>query len=261
VSPAPLVCDDEGVHGEMVPSSFDRPADGPPVRHYDLHSAAFLALLVSGVCLLLAIGSRFTSPMLIAFVISAGGAILVRLAANHFAPRGRGPGLIDISGLDQPAREMFCRAQAAITAVIGSDLYAAGQLDSQATELELRGQERDLAGRLASITDLQESYDASCRDGRPGPESADRLSRHRRELRSAQDSVTSWVAALERYADEVERADEAHHDLQLAQRLERLDGRYLDLAARGAADEHATATIGRMTDEVTALGEAFRFRA
>jgi hypothetical protein len=252
------VCNYEEVHGERVPSAFDRPTAGPPVHRYDLHSIAFLALLVSGVCLLVTIDARFTAPTFIAFVISAGVAVLVRLTASQFSPRGRGSGLIDISGLDEPAREMFCRAQQAIGTVIESDLYAAGRLDSEATELELRSQERDLAGRLASITELQESYDASCRDGWPGPANTDRLSRHWRELHSAQESVTSWVVALERYADEVERADVAHRDLLLAQRLEVLDVKYLDLAARTVADEHATVRISRMTDEVTGLGETLR---
>ena len=250
----------ETVRAERIPSAFDSPAAWPPVRRYDLHSAAFLALLVSGVCLVLTIDSRFTALSLTMFIISATAAVAVQHAADRLAPKQPRPQPIDISGFDRPAREMFHRAQQAIYAITRSDLYTAGRLDHQATQLELRRQERDLADRLSDIARLQASYDASCHGGSAGPANAEKLRRHWRQLAAAQESAVNWVTALEQYAEQVRRADAAQRDVQLAQRLEALDGQYLDLAARAAADEHATATISQKTNEVIALHEAIRLR-
>jgi hypothetical protein len=246
----------DNVRAERILSAFDSLEARAPARRYTLRSAVFPAWLTSGVCLNFSIDARFAATSLIVFVASVAAAGGVQLAAAIFSPPPRRPQVLDISGLDQPAHDIFYRARRALLTIIGSALFAAGRLNNQATELELRRQELDLVDRLTRITDMQAAYNANCYGSVPGPQNAATLHRHWRDLVSAQESVASWVAALERYAAEVQRADAAERDLELARKLERLDARYLDLAAATAADEHAIATVNGMTDEVAALRAA-----
>lgn len=78
------------------------------------------------------------------------------------------------------------------------------------------------------------------------------LGAQRRALGLAADATESRVRALERYAEQVEAADAAHRDWQLALELAGLNDRYLDLVARTAADELAVTELGELTDRASA---------
>ena len=66
------------------------------------------------------------------------------------------------------------------------------------------------------------------------------------------------MAALERYAAEVQAADAAWRDWQQAAVVAELEGQHLDMAARMAADEHGVAQIAAMTEQARAIQSVFR---
>jgi hypothetical protein len=74
----------------------------------------------------------------------------------------------------------------------------------------------------------------------------------------AQDTIASRVTALERYAAEVLAARSTFREWQDALRISDLNGRYLDLVARTAADEHAVSEISGLTDQAAAAARAVR---
>jgi hypothetical protein len=71
------------------------------------------------------------------------------------------------------------------------------------------------------------------------------LQRHAAQI--AKQSITERIAALERYAKEVQRADAAYRDWEQSEAITRLTDQHLDALARTVADEHGGAQIGRLS--------------
>ena len=93
---------------------------------------------------------------------------------------------------------------------------------------------------------------------RPGTRAATLLAGQTQAAHRADASVAGRVAALERYAAEVQAADAAWRDWHRAAAVAELEGEHLDMAARTAADEHGVAQLEAMTDQARAIRSAFR---
>jgi hypothetical protein len=144
--------------------------------------------------------------------------------------------------LDAPSRLLLARAQVAAQTILGSDVRAAGLL--QADEPVLRRHEWEIACAVRELNEVRALPAASA-----GAMTAAVLDSQQRALALAQDSIASRISALERYADQVEAADDAHRDWHTAMRQAGLNDRYLDLVARTAADELAVAELGDLADQ------------
>lgn len=134
--------------------------------------------------------------------------------------RARGRYLVS-DDFDPESRVMLARAQAAIAAVTGSAIAAAGLLDDAANDVVLSRQEWEIAQALAR------------RPGRGGGNAG---------------LVARRVEALERYAEQVREADAA-----LAERHASLG-----LGAAGAAESAALAEIDDLADSARRVRDAIR---
>ncbi len=145
--------------------------------------------------------------------------------------------------LDQADRLLLARAQLAVDTILGSEVRAAGLLEPD--EPALRRHEWEIACAMRELTEMRGLTPA---DARAGPLTTAVLDAQRRALVLAAEAAGSRVGALERYADQVAAADEAHGDWHSALRLAGLNDRYRDLVARTAADELAVAELDELTD-------------
>jgi len=166
--------------------------------------------------------------------------------------------IVDPSDLDDPCRELLLRAQRAIAAVLGSEVYASDMLDHAAGEMVLRWHEWDIAAALREITRLRAELAASAAAGGAGPMAAAVLDSQQRAVTLARDAAEARVGALESYAVQVQAADAAQQDWLSALRLSALNSQYLDLVARTAAGEHALAEITGLTEQAVTAAEVFR---
>jgi hypothetical protein len=190
-----------------------------------------------------------------AAVLMATGVIEVSSGAPDHRDRHR---IVDPSDLDGPCRELLLRAQRAIAAVLGSEVYASDMLDHTAGEMVLRWHEWDIAAALREITRLRAELAASAAAGGAGPMAAAVLDSQQRAVTLARDATEARVGALESYAVQVQAADAAQQDWLSALRLSALNSQYLDLVARTAAGEHALAEITGLTEQAVAAAEVFR---
>ena len=166
--------------------------------------------------------------------------------------------VIEPSSLDDSARQLLRRAQLAIGAILGSEVYAADLLDRAAAEAALNRHEWEIASTLREITALRAEARTSPPGSSAGPMTDAVLESHRRALDLAQQATTARVSALERYAEQVRVTDAARLDWQSALKIAGLNDRYLDLLARTAADDQAIAEIAALTGQASAADEAFR---
>lgn len=148
--------------------------------------------------------------------------------------------------LDHPCQAILARAQSAVARVLDSEVRAAGLLE--ADEAILRRHEWELAKVLRNVTALRGVH---ARQPPAGELTAGVLGAQRRALEVAQSAAAGRAAALERFADQVAAADEAHRDWRQALELSGLNDRYLDLVAATAADELAVAEISELTTRAT----------
>jgi hypothetical protein len=156
--------------------------------------------------------------------------------------------LVVPSTLDRPSRLALLRTQNAIAAAL-----AAGDRDGHPVpERTLLRHEWEIAVALREITDLRAEH-AMNSVASPGPRTQAVLKPQHAALQRAQAALEDRVAALERYAQCVRAVEAAYHDWQDAQRVAEMNGRYLDLVARTAADEHAVAELSTPTEQVAAL--------
>ena len=162
---------------------------------------------------------------------------------------------VEPSDLDDSCRELLRRAQRAIGAVFGSGVYASDFLDHAAGETVLRWHEWDIAAALREITRLRAELGSAAA---AGPMAAAVLDSQQHALTLARDAIAARVSALERYAAQVETADAAQQDWLSALRLSGLDDRYLDLVARTAVDERASAEITGLTEQAATAAQVFR---
>ena len=165
---------------------------------------------------------------------------------------------VEPSDLDDSCRELLRHAQRAIGAVLGSGMYASDLLDHTAGETVLRWHEWDIAAALREITRLRAEFAPAAAAGVAGPMAAAVLDSQQHALTLARDAIAARVSALERYAAQVETAGAAQQDWLSALRLSGLDDRYLDLVARTAADEHASAEITGLTEQAATAAQVFR---
>ena len=66
------------------------------------------------------------------------------------------------------------------------------------------------------------------------------------------------MLALESLAAQVAAAEAARRDWETAHRMAANNDKYLDLVARTAADQHATAEITGLAEQAAAAAQAFR---
>jgi hypothetical protein len=171
--------------------------------------------------------------------------------------------------LDASCRTLAERTRRARGAVVTSRVYAENRLDKTAGEAELRRHEWEIALELQQITTLRAHHDAARRrhaeldgdrDGRAafGPITSEVQDPQQRILAHALGSVEARVVALEDYAAKVKAADAALLDWDTAQDLASLNDKFLDLAARTAADETAVSQMKDLTGQAATAAEAFR---
>jgi hypothetical protein len=122
-------------------------------------------------------------------------------------------------------------------------------------ESTLLRHEWEIAVALRDITDLRVEHGLNAAAS-VGPMTNAVLQSQQRALVQAHDAIAARVSELERYADCVSAAETAYRDWQDALRVSNLNDLYLDLVARTAADEHAVAEIGAMTER-TSTAQAF----
>jgi hypothetical protein len=154
-------------------------------------------------------------------------------------------------------RVLLRRAQDAIDAVTSSEVCREDLLDRAATTAMLADQEWDIAVALREQGRLH-ARRAELSTITAGPATATLLGRQAQAAHLAESSIAARVEALERYAAEVREADTAYRDWRQAAGLAELHGQHLDMLARTAADEHAIAEIGAMTEQARAVRLAFR---
>lgn len=164
--------------------------------------------------------------------------------------------LVVPSSLDQPSRELLLRAQQAIAVAVDGESAIAADGDGVVPESTLLRHEWEIAVALRDITDLRVEYVLNAAAS-VGPMTNAVLQSQQRALVQAHDAIAARVSELERYADCVSAAETAYLDWQDALRVSNLNDLYLDIVARTAADEHAVAEIGAMTER-TSTAQAFR---
>lgn len=158
---------------------------------------------------------------------------------------------------DPPARTLLRRAQDAIDAVTSSEVCRNGLLDADAHRTALAAQEWDIALALREQTRLRQAraqLPAIAEDGT----ARELLDRQHEAARLAEQSIAGRIVALEQLAAEARHADDAYRDWRAFAAVSELADRHLDMLARTAADSHAIAEIGAMSQEVRAVHLALR---
>jgi hypothetical protein len=185
------------------------------------------------------------------------GQVRTRRAAAAAARRYRGRYLAD-ADLDAPARALLRRAQEAIDAVTHAAVSRAGLLEEApalaAQEWHIAVSLREQARLRAKRAEITEATQA----GQASQATAHLLRQQLDAARTAEDSVTDRIAALERFAGEVREADAAYGDARTRARLAELTGPHLDMLARTAADAHGVAELAEMTARARTIADALR---
>jgi hypothetical protein len=145
--------------------------------------------------------------------------------------------------LDASDRLLLARTQNAVDTILGSQVRAAGLLE--ADEPALRRHEWEIACTTRELTRVRA---LPTPDVRTGAMTAAVLGAQQRALALAEEATLSRICALERYAEQIATADDAHRDWQAALRQGSLNDVYLDLVARTAADQLAVAELDELTD-------------
>jgi hypothetical protein len=115
--------------------------------------------------------------------------------------------------LDARGRILLRRVQDAVDTVRSAEVTRADMLDAANADAVLAAQEWDIAVALREHGQLRAMRAAETEAGTgsaPGSPAANLLARHRDAARAADESITSRVNALERYAAEVRAADAAY---------------------------------------------------
>ena len=159
--------------------------------------------------------------------------------------------------LELECRNLLQRAQRAIATIVTSGVYA-GDLRGAVEELVLRQHEWDIAVALREITELLLDLVSSYGGGTAGPMTAAVLVSQNRAIAIARDATTARVLALELLAAQVAAAEAARRDWETSHRMAANNDRYLDLLARTAADQRATAEITGLAEQAAEAAQAFR---
>ena len=159
--------------------------------------------------------------------------------------------------LEAGCRQLLRRAQQAIAAVVTSGVYAR-DLRGAVDEHVLRQHEWEIAVALREITELLLDLVSSAGGGTAGPMTATVLLSQNRAIAIARDATTARVLALELLAAHVAAAEAARRDWEGAHQAAAKNDKYLDLVARTAADQHATAQIADLAEQAAEAAQALR---
>ena len=159
--------------------------------------------------------------------------------------------------LELECRKLLQRAQHAIATIVTSGVYS-GDLRGAVEELVLRQHEWDIAVALREITELLLDLVSSSGGGTAGPMTATVLLSQNRAISIARDATTARVLALELLAAQVAAAEAARRDWEGAHQAAAKNDKYLDLVARTAADQYATAQIAGLAEQAEEAAQALR---
>jgi|SRR5215469_11464167 len=159
--------------------------------------------------------------------------------------------------LELECRKLLQRAQRAIATIVTSGVYA-HDLRGTVEEPVLRQHEWDIAVALREITELLLDLVSSYAGGTAGPMTTAILVSQNRAISIARDATTARVLALELLAAQVAAAEAAQRDWETAHRMAANNDKYLDLVARTAADQRATAEITGLAEQAAEAARAFR---
>ena len=159
--------------------------------------------------------------------------------------------------LERECWKLLQRAQCAIATIVTSKVYA-GDLRGAVEEPVLRQHEWDIAVALREITELLLDLASSYAGGTAGPMTTAMLVSQNRAISIARDATTARVLSLELLAAQVAAAEAARRDWETAHRMAANNDRYLDLVARTAADQAATAEITGLAEQAAEAAQAFR---
>ena len=159
--------------------------------------------------------------------------------------------------LELVCRKLLRRAQRAIAVVVSSGVYAR-DLRGTVEEHVLRQHEWEIALALREITELLLDLVSSAGGSAVGPMTATVLISQNRAISIARDATTVRVLALELLAAQVAAAEAARRDWETAHQAAAKNDKYLDLVARTAADQHATAEIAGLAEQAGQAAQALR---
>jgi hypothetical protein len=159
--------------------------------------------------------------------------------------------------LELECRKLLQRAQRAIATIVTSRVYAA-DLRGTVAQPVLRQHEWEIAIALREITELMLDLASGYPGGTAGPLTTAVLRSQKRAILIARDATTARVVALELLAAQVAAAEATRRDWEAAHQIAANNDRYLDLVARTAADQHATAEITGLAEQTTVAAQAFR---
>lgn len=165
--------------------------------------------------------------------------------------------LVSPLALEAGCRSLLYRAQRAIAIVVTSGVYAK-DLQSAVDGVVLRRHEWEIAVSLREITELLLDMVETSGGGTAGPMTAVVLASQNRAISLARDGVTARVAAIELLAANVAAAEAARRDWETAHQLAAQNDKYLDLVARTAADQHATAELTGLAERAAETEQAMR---
>ena len=194
----------------------------------------------------------------------ARGRRLIRMTNDQIAGR-TGPvrqvryreQVVSPLALERECWKLLQRAQCAIATIVTSKVYA-GDLRGAVEEPVLRQHEWDIAVALREITELLLDLASSYAGGTAGPMTTAMLVSQNRAISIARDATTARVLSLELLAAQVAAAEAARRDWETAHRMAANNDRYLDLVARTAADQAATAEITGLAEQAAEAAQAFR---
>ena len=159
--------------------------------------------------------------------------------------------------LELECRKLLQRVQGAIATVVTSRVYA-GDLRVSVDESVLRQHEWEIAVALREITELLLDLVSGYAGGTAGPMTTAVLVSQNRAISIARDATTARVLSLELLAAQVAVAEAARRDWETAHRMAANNDKYLDLVARTAADQHATAEITGLAEQAAQAAQTFR---
>ena len=159
--------------------------------------------------------------------------------------------------LELECRKLLQRAQRAIATIVTSRVYA-GDLRGTVEEPVLRQHEWEIAVALRDITELLLDLVSSYAGGTAGPMTTAVMVSQNRAISIARDATTARVLALELLAAQVAAAEAARRDWETSHRMAANNDKYLDLVARTAADQRATAEITGLAEQAAEASQALR---
>ncbi|MFI6503142.1 hypothetical protein [Nonomuraea typhae] len=159
--------------------------------------------------------------------------------------------------LDEGARALMGRAQAAIDTVTESRVNAEGLLDDARNAIMLPAQEWEIARLLAKLSGLRSEHREVMAEG-VTPEVLAVAEPLAKALDSSERAVLERVEALERYAGHVRDAERAYRARSQIERLTAKLPRYEELLAESGADGQTVPELTRLAEDADRLEQALR---